>query len=316
MRKKNRLRTGRVVAGLFLLVVCGACLLAAVSSFAACSAGQPSSPQPSDTGISFADGNSPDIVYRVLQKPDNDVHTGSLILVNNEIPFRGSTGDAVRIYEHKNSTYYVKDKNVTVCPALMNPLNRMFADFYKVTGTDDVMMISGIRSIEYQRQLYQDELAETGLSTSRLVAKPGHSEHHTGYALDFGLRQPGRKYDGSGVYHWLNENCTQYGFIVRYPPEKADRTFIDGEPWHFRYVGKPHAELMQAKGFCLEEYIDFLREYPNDGPHLSVRASDGARYEIYYVRASGGTNQVPVPSNYPYQFSGNNVDGFLVTVEL
>lgn len=316
MKTKKRLRAGRVIVGLLLLAACGACLLAAVSSFAACSVEPSPAPRPSGGDVSLTAGNSRDIVYRTLQKPENDVHTGSLILVNNEIPFRGNTEDAVPIYEHKNNAYYVKDKNVTVCPALMDPLNHMFADFYKATGADDVMMVSGIRSTEYQRKLYQEELAKTGLNASSTVAKPGHSEHHTGYALDFGLRQPGRKYDGSGVYQWLNENCTQYGFIVRYPPEKTDRTFIDGEPWHFRYVGKPHAEIIEAKEVCLEEYIDFLREYPYDGPHLSVRASDGAGYEIYYVRAAGGTNQVPVPSNYPYQFSGNNVDGFLVTVEL
>ena len=38
-------------------------------------------------------------------------------------------------------------------------------------------------------------------------------------------------------------------------------TGIGQEPWHFRYVGVPHAEIMTEKGMVLEEYIEFLRGY-------------------------------------------------------
>ena len=61
-----------------------------------------------------------------------------------------------------------------------------------------------------------------------------------------------------GDYAWLTENAWRYGFILRYPPEKADVTGIGYESWHFRYVGIPHAWYMQENNLCLEEYLDLL----------------------------------------------------------
>jgi len=55
------------------------------------------------------------------------------------------------------------------------------------------------------------------------------------------------------------ENAHKYGFILRYPDGKQSITKVIYEPWHFRYVGKEHAEVIKEKGFCLEEYIEYLK---------------------------------------------------------
>ena len=59
----------------------------------------------------------------------------------------------------------------------------------------------------------------------------------------------------------------------------------------------------------MEEYIDYLRQFPFDGDHLWYTV-DGTEYEIYFVEGL----EVPVPESGEYTVSGNNVDGFIVTV--
>lgn len=72
---------------------------------------------------------------------------------------------------------------------------------------------------------------------------------------------------------------------------------------------------MTQQGMCMEEYIDYLKQFAFGETHLQIEDSDGVRYEIYYVKAETGTTQVPVPTDRPYTLSGNNTDGFIVTVE-
>ena len=55
---------------------------------------------------------------------------------------------------------------------------------------------------------------------------------------------------------WLMEHCAEYGFILRYPSDKAEVTGIIYEPWHYRYVGKEAAQEITEKGLTLEEYLE------------------------------------------------------------
>ena len=168
-----------------------------------------------------------------------------------------------------------------------------------------------------QQELYDADLEDTGEDTSTLVAKPGYSEHETGYAMDFSLFEDGisADYDGTGEYDWINQNCAHYGFILRYPENKTDLTEIRYESWHYRYVGQPHAYYMQQNDLCLEEYTETLKDYSVDNP-LEITNWDGKVYQIYYVPAEAGdSTYVMVPPDQEYTVSGNNVDGFIITVD-
>ena len=116
---------------------------------------------------------------------------------------------------------------------------------------------------------------------------------------------------------WMEQNCAKYGFVVRYDGSKFEKTGILDESWHYRYVGVPHATYMMENNLCLEEYLELLKNsyaYPNEP--LTVSAND-TEYLIYYVPVSSdSTTFVPVPpeSVGTYEISGNNVDGFIVTV--
>ena len=99
----------------------------------------------------------------------------------------------------------------------------------------------------------------------------------------------------------------RYGFIERYQRGKEEVTGISAEPWHFRYVGAPHAQLMETNGLCLEEYRDFLRQGPR-----SVALENGRMAQVFYVPAAGAVTEVEVPEGC-CQISGDNVEGFILT---
>ena len=249
------------------------------------------------------------------------VYEGHLILVNAQVPYRfPETNRLVGVYDNKSDGYKVKDRNVQVDEDMMGPLDAMLHDFHEATGNGEVLALSGFRTYDYQKTLLANKVNEVGaVEASKWVAPPGGSEHHTGYAMDLGVfNQFGRleDYTGEGVYSWINQSCYKYGFIVRYDEEKSDLTGVSYEPWHFRFVGKPHAYIMTQQGICMEEYIDYLKQFPFGRQHLQIEDYDGKRYEIYYVKAEQGDTQVPVPTGRAYTLSGNNVDGFIVTVEL
>lgn len=244
-----------------------------------------------------------------------EVRQGELILVNNQIKApESSASDMISIFDRKSGSYYVRDKNVIVKEEIMEPINRMMDDFYKNTGLDDVMIISGFRDEALQQTLYERELNKTGLNSSSLVAKPGYSEHQTGYVIDLGLYGDGREFDGKGAYKWLLENAHLYGFVQRYQEDKVNITMIDNEPWHFRYVGIAHAHAMKQNHLCLEEYIDFLKNYPYNGTHLEIQTQSKNNYEIYYIPdCTPSQLQELLPKDNLYELSGNNIDGYIVT---
>ena len=70
---------------------------------------------------------------------------------------------------------------------------------------------------------------------------------------------------------------------------------------------------MKENNLCLEEYIEAIKSY-NHTNTLKVMVGT-EQYEAYYVAANvNNVTEVPVPSNKTYTVSGNNVDGFIVTV--
>ncbi len=251
---------------------------------------------------------------------NTEIHAGDLILVNNQTEYLGSEDDIISLYEKKLEadchSFSVRDGELMVREKAAEQLIAMFDAFYNETYDDNIVVLSGYRSKERQQELYDEDLLNTGLSYSERVAKPGHSEHQTGYCVDLSLVGDA-DYDGTGVYAWIDEHCYEYGFVLRYPESKISITEIQYEPWHYRYVGVPHAYYMTTGNLCLEEYMQLLKQYPYDGEHLMITNSDGRIYEVYYVAADAAydSTMVPVPGALEYTVSGNNADGFIVTVD-
>ena len=107
----------------------------------------------------------------------------------------------------------------------------------------------------YMRQGDSQVVAET--KAALYTQRPGHSEHHTGLALDiiassYQILDAGQ--ESTAENRWLREHCHEYGFILRYPEDKEDETGIAYESWHFRYVGHEAAAWLREQDMTLEEY--------------------------------------------------------------
>ena len=72
-------------------------------------------------------------------------------------------------------------------------------------------------------------------------------------ALDYQILDGGQEQTPEN--QWLQENCSRYGFILRYPERKEAVTDIHYESWHFRYVGVEAAQKIMSRGSTLEEYL-------------------------------------------------------------
>lgn len=138
-------------------------------------------------------------------------------------------------------------------------LRKMFEAAKKETGRD-ITVLSGFRSYEYQKQLFNRYVQRDGEElASTYSARPGHSEHQTGLAFDLGGEDSEKllsaAFSDTEEGGWLAENAHHFGFILRYPDGKTDITGYTYEPWHFRYVGEEHADYIHQHGLTLEEYL-------------------------------------------------------------
>ena len=135
------------------------------------------------------------------------------------------------------------------------------------------LICSSYRSQERQQELYDNKVQRVmaeGASreaaqaeAARWVARPGTSEHQTGLAVDIvslSNQMLDETQESTPEFQWLAENAWKYGFILRYPNDKSEKTGIAYEPWHFRFVGKEAAEEMHDLGLCLEEYLESLTD--------------------------------------------------------
>lgn len=130
---------------------------------------------------------------------------------------------------------------------------------------------SGYRSFRSQGNAHQNLIARMGRSEAeRLSARPGHSEHQTGLALDVtSAAVNGRlvaSFSQTAEGTWLRENAHYFGFIIRYPEGREHLTGYAYEPWHIRYVGVDHASVIYENGLILEEYLLGMNFYPFQAP--------------------------------------------------
>ena len=232
------------------------------------------------------------------------IHSGLLVLVNAEHPIRRREWP-VLAPAAPGSDVLLDTRAAAMLTGLISRLG----------AAGEIVPVSGWRSMREQREIWDGSMAENGTEfTRKYVALPGCSEHQTGLAIDLALRsdnidfiRPDFPYDGiCGRFRAL---AADYGFIERYQAGKEHITGIAAEPWHFRYVGRPHARLMSDNGLCLEEYVELLRSYPYPERLLETR---GGVYEAD-VGFACDKSELELP-DAPYQISGNNVDGYIYTL--
>lgn len=187
----------------------------------------------------------------IVQKPEEKTETMKtgefLILVNND--------KAIPDGYLKDKTIVETEGGYEIDGRIKTDLETMLEDCRKEGYSPQI--ISAFRTRETQEYLYDRTANKAD------TAVPGHSEHECGLAVDIidadsaGWADPLiDEQEEMPAQKWLMENCWRYGFILRYPKDKEDITEIIYEPWHYRYVGREHAEEITEKGICLEEYVE------------------------------------------------------------
>jgi D-alanyl-D-alanine carboxypeptidase len=160
---------------------------------------------------------------------------------------------------------------------------------------------SGFRNRDRQSALYNNG------ANRAFALPPGHSEHHIGLAADImivGISQTEMSNSAGG--RWLADNSYRYGLILRYPQGATHITGIEFEPWHFRYVGRPHAYYMQQHNLVLEEYIELIQH--SGGFSFEM---DGKTYHLSHQMPQGG--MINVPTELEFIVSNDNMGGYIVT---
>ncbi len=255
-----------------------------------------------------------------------ELRRGDLILVSADAPYVfPEEEDLENLYTGRKKyangarPFQVSGSDIWLDSFVFSKLSEMTECFYETTGENALLVKSGYRSYEAQKEILDYRIERDGEEEAlKYAARPGESEHHTGKAFDMSVYKNGVNtyIEDEPDYVWIYENAHKYGFVLRYPESKAEITGIAYEAWHFRYVGVPHAYYMYSEGIVLEEYLELLKkQYAYDDVHLRIDCDDGNKYEIYYVPArKDGSAEIILPAGYEYSVSGNNMDGYIVTV--
>ena len=128
---------------------------------------------------------------------------------------------------------------------------------------------SGYRDYGFQQSIYDNYVARSGTDhADRFSARPGYSEHQTGWAVDVYASEECRikkcfADEEAGV--WLFDHAREYGFVVRYPQGAEAVTGYTFEPWHMRYVGPELATYMHESSIPTLEQAFGLPAAPNYG---------------------------------------------------
>ncbi|MGW9404791.1 M15 family metallopeptidase [Arthrobacter sp. NPDC055585] len=122
-----------------------------------------------------------------------------------------------------------------------------------------ITAVSGYRTAEDQAHIHSSYSASYGdAAADGISARPGHSEHQTGLAVDIGNADGTCAletcFEATPAGAWAAENAHRYGFLIRYPAGKENVTGFAYEPWHLRYVGTEVAAKLHRSGKTLEEF--------------------------------------------------------------
>ncbi len=323
-RKTYRIRYDRIIFVLAILAVLILILTSCISSCAKKDDGEKDSSVQDDMSatdtISNSSGQSvsitttepPKVTYATVSLNAEDVYRGDLVLFNAAHPSQfdasgiaAGTSDDVQfvtiksVLDTKSEKHYTaKDWEVGIDKDAANAMDAWLEAFYEQSGNTDIRMIAG----------YSNESEDLDYRTGRTLKLGIFPDSGSSYF-----------YKAEGTFAWAAENAKNYGFILRYPEGKEsffDDTITSNTTATFRYVGIPAATYITDNNLCLEEYLESVKSYTIDN---MLKVTNGTTtYGMYYAAANpNGTTEISVPANEDtYEISGNNMDGFVVTVTL
>lgn len=258
----------------------------------------------------------------------SDIKKGNLLLITDDTySLPDDLSDMINVYDDQHDpknkdfthingipTYTLSFDRITLSSETLKAFNEMILDYCNspefVSKNDEVVSnleigwggYSNATREEYQTDNDRPDFYDHGLGTSITLKS---ADYHTRFSETL----------FSDEHPWIYQNAHKYGFILRYPNKCQSHTGLNStETIHLRYVGVEHATYIHDNGCCLDEYLEMLSEEHGYNNPLEIVA-DGKTFLVYYVEASGNPINVPVLAGKNYTVSGNNMNGFIVSVE-
>ena len=176
---------------------------------------------------------------------ETDTSKGYSMLVNK---YYGLTKD----YKPEN-LYKIKNWYAYGDQTIDEEVYDQFIAMYNAAKKENLSLIinDSYRSYESQDETYKrygDDYA----------ARPGHSEHNSGLAIDIiSPTSSGSTFETTEEFIWLSKHAHEYGFILRYPKDKEYITGYEYESWHYRYLGTALATKVYNEGITFDEYYAY-----------------------------------------------------------
>jgi len=200
--------------------------------------------------------------YTYIKKAD--ITKNNLILVNKYLKLEKEY--TPKNLEEINGKYFInKNKEVRkLTKEAKEAFERLSEDSIK--NNTPVYGQSAYRTYDKQENLYNYAVKTYGKEKAdNDTARPGHSEHQTGLAIDVSSTKDGNmlNFENTPSYDWMLSNAHKYGFILRYNKNKEHIHGYINEPWHYRYVGIELATYMHDNYSDLtydEYYYKFINK--------------------------------------------------------
>lgn len=205
---------------------------------------------------------APELLEMVWEEPpaqEGGVDAWNLLLVSEASPLpKTFTVDLEKVPGGKVDTRIANQLREMIAAAEQDGVTLTVASAYRSVRLQNSLYDKKVRVYRNRGVGEEESLRHAG----RTVQPPGSSEHHTGLAIDLLTKHVttlDKDFAKTDAYAWLQAHGADYGFAERYPKGKEEITGIEWEPWHFRYIGAEHAQVLRDSGLCLEEYIEQLQ---------------------------------------------------------
>jgi D-alanyl-D-alanine carboxypeptidase len=203
--------------------------------------------------------DGPSFILDLLSCFDGDPFLYMLVDKQHPLPDKYEPGDLVVL---GGGSYQVSRRDLMLRRAAADSLEEMAAAA-KARGLT-LIASSAYRSYDYQAEVYARNVRESGQETAdRESARPGHSQHQTGLAVDFGSITDAFAETGAG--RWLLANAGAFGWSLSFPDGYENVTGYRWESWHYRYVGRDLTAFISAYFGGIQQYaLRFIHEWEKE----------------------------------------------------
>lgn len=160
----------------------------------------------------------------------------------------------------------VEYKGVSCNSIIINDLERLILAA-KREGLN-INVVSGYINEEFRNKEYDRILNDMLAKGYTYILSEGEAkkktfkyyEMETGLSIKFSNKSTySDDFINTDEYKWLIKNSVDFGFILRAPKGKEEKTNIDFDSTLFRYVGTNNAKKMRMLSMCLEEYRSYVK---------------------------------------------------------